>query len=378
MTNDRKGKSIQSNEQTSEDDLSGALIDAKKLIRYASESGMLISGQIIKTILSSADEIGTDQWNDEKESAFWDAVSKLSKEVSPVTIESIQATLYPTRSKSRAGRETMWFSIITIIFLVALIVCQIYWVIGNNVSSEINSLREQNQKIELEIDAIKYSMGKLAISLSDLKNSEKGESRTGEVFYDSNSGEFLERLELNAKINDFETRVGDMQKKLKEKEFEHRKNYDFLVANYRILAGWVDYVLVESKAVNVDPDKPDKEFILTWARSIIQAMSTYVLPMLYGLVGACAYILRSLFTEIRQVTFHGASIINHRLRLPLGMLSGVAIGWFFKAETLSSELGSIQPLALAFIAGYSVELLFTAMDTLIGAFVRDEKKGKIA
>jgi hypothetical protein len=34
---------------------------------------------------------------------------------------------------------------------------------------------------------------------------------------------------------------------------------------------------------------------------------------------------------------------------------------------------SIQPLALAFIAGYSVELVFTAMDNVIAAFAGERK-----
>ena len=101
-------------------------------------------------------------------------------------------------------------------------------------------------------------------------------------------------------------------------------------------------------------------------------MSSYILPLSYGLLGACAHILRMLKREIREVTFSPTSVISFRLRWPLGMLSGIAVGWFFGPEQLPGELSALQPLALAFLAGYSVELLFTGMDNLIDAFTKKE------
>jgi hypothetical protein len=50
-------------------------------------------------------------------------------------------------------------------------------------------------------------------------------------------------------------------------------------------------------------------------------------------------------------------------RLLLGGLSGLVIGWFIDPSSVKTA----SPFALAFVAGYSVELLFSIMDKIIAA-----------
>ena len=57
------------------------------------------------------------------------------------------------------------------------------------------------------------------------------------------------------------------------------------------------------------------------------------------------------------------------------MLGGLAVGWFVTPEQSSGAFMALSPLAMAFLAGYSIELLFTAMDTLIGAFAGKRQAG---
>ena len=78
--------------------------------------------------------------------------------------------------------------------------------------------------------------------------------------------------------------------------------------------------------------------------------------------------MRSLSNEIADLTYSKASDVRFRLRVVLGMLSGITVGLILSPEALPSSLSAITPLALAFLAGYSVELLFSAMDRLISAF----------
>lgn len=105
-------------------------------------------------------------------------------------------------------------------------------------------------------------------------------------------------------------------------------------------------------------------------------MSSYILPLFYGLLGAYAFILRTLSKEIASITFSSSSRVQLSLRWPLGMLAGIAVGWFFNDETLPKGLEPLQPLALAFLAGYGVELLFTGLDKLIHAFTGQESNLK--
>ena|SRR5690349_805375 len=49
------------------------------------------------------------------------------------------------------------------------------------------------------------------------------------------------------------------------------------------------------------------------------------------------------------------------------MVAGLAIGWYFKSSgTEVNAICLVSPFGLAFVARYSVERLFTAMDDRIG------------
>jgi hypothetical protein len=101
---------------------------------------------------------------------------------------------------------------------------------------------------------------------------------------------------------------------------------------------------------------------------ILVFLGGYVLPMLYGLLGACAFVLRKLSDEIDKLTYAHDARVRYALRLNIGLLSGLAIGWFVKPASGDPSLVSLSPLALAFVAGYGSELFFVALDRLVQAF----------
>ena len=125
----------------------------------------------------------------------------------------------------------------------------------------------------------------------------------------------------------------------------------------------------------------DARIAVTSAEFVLQALSTYVVPLLYGLLGAFAYVLREIAEEVRAVTFSHESCIRYNLRLSLGLLAGITVGFLVSPEAGQGAvqqaqpiltLATLGPMALAFLAGYSVELVFAVMDRIVSAFV-DEK-----
>jgi hypothetical protein len=90
----------------------------------------------------------------------------------------------------------------------------------------------------------------------------------------------------------------------------------------------------------------------------------YLLPVLYGALGTCAFILRSLYSQMVDRSFDPRRSGEFVVRLFLGMLSGVTVQWVFAKEGMPD---GTTPLVLAFLAGYSVELLFSGMDRLLAA-----------
>ena len=103
---------------------------------------------------------------------------------------------------------------------------------------------------------------------------------------------------------------------------------------------------------------------------VADVFQQFVLPMLYGGLGAIAYALRTLAQQSRDRLYRVENETADSLRTWLGVIAGLAIGWFFAPDNKSTGAGlsALSPLALAFVAGYSVDLLFTAMDRLVAAF----------
>jgi hypothetical protein len=106
------------------------------------------------------------------------------------------------------------------------------------------------------------------------------------------------------------------------------------------------------------------------AESVAVFLGSSILPLLYGLLGASVFLMRQLFGESHGtvVTVTTAKAV---LRLGLGGIAGLAIGWFWvpDASKSVSEVAKLStaPFALAFLAGFSIELLFSLLDRILAA-----------
>jgi hypothetical protein len=91
------------------------------------------------------------------------------------------------------------------------------------------------------------------------------------------------------------------------------------------------------------------------------AITTYVLPALYSVLGSLAFILRDLSEQSVSKTFHPTHgrFIN-RVRLVIAVIIGTVIGLFDNLWKDSAV--SASPLAIAFIAGYAANTFFAFLD----------------
>jgi hypothetical protein len=111
------------------------------------------------------------------------------------------------------------------------------------------------------------------------------------------------------------------------------------------------------------------------AKFALTAFQVYILPFLYGLLGTCVFILRGLASDIGTKSFE--SDVAYKLRMPLGALAGVAIAWVVTPSTTPDAIRSLPPAGLAFLAGYSVEVLFSSLDRFVAAFSIVPKPGGV-
>jgi hypothetical protein len=96
------------------------------------------------------------------------------------------------------------------------------------------------------------------------------------------------------------------------------------------------------------------------------AVANCLLPVLYALLGTCAYLLRSFERDMANRTYVPSSA--NSARFLIAAISGGVVGLF--NNFTSTQGASVPPLALAFLAGYAVDVFFSFLESLIRSFTR--------
>ncbi len=326
--------------------LSQAVLNANLMLVHASEQGLQITSDIIEKVVKAKYLEQNNAWTEADETEFWQVFRNISQIIQPVTIDSIKAANTKSqgsgwlmRNLGRVERFTLTRRAVrryvrgALFSLFAMLIIQVYSLIGTTILNNISSSDSKIQNLEEQV-----------ILQQQLNNIPKARA-----------------LQLNI------DKVADEREK-----------------NIELLALWlrpIDYLLLkepadlsifrqskESKTTNkaVYDKINDLGIRVTQsAQHPILIIGAYILPLFYGLLGAYAYVLRVLSEEIKNITYSQDSDIKYILRINLGALAGLGVGLFFTPDSEHLIALNLPPLTLAFIAGYSIEFLFTAIDKYV-------------
>jgi hypothetical protein len=105
-----------------------------------------------------------------------------------------------------------------------------------------------------------------------------------------------------------------------------------------------------------------------FAATVVDLFSNNILPMMFGLLGTFAGLMRAITGKVRDSTL---SPRDYRLALsllPMGIVAGLTVGLIIAPNAGSSvpgTVGTLSTTALAFLAGYGVEFYFNGLDLLL-------------
>ena len=102
--------------------------------------------------------------------------------------------------------------------------------------------------------------------------------------------------------------------------------------------------------------------------SVFYGAITLLLPVLYALLGACAYLLRSFDAQIKAKTFTRSRA--HSARLVIAGIGGAVVGLF--NNFVITQAATIPPLATAFVVGYAHDVFFAFLDGSLGAATKSK------
>src|SRR5207248_766111 len=89
-------------------------------------------------------------------------------------------------------------------------------------------------------------------------------------------------------------------------------------------------------------------FLTDAADNLVRNIKTFLLPMLYGLLGAYLFVIRRLAKDIKHLDYTWKKSMRNEARLILGLFVGVFFGYLFKVPSLESIAG-VTTYVLAFI-----------------------------
>lgn len=460
-------------------DIISAVDDAQIFVSYiAWDDNIDIDPEVLRALIEAKYLIQEDNWSADAELNFWINFDKLTEQVAPVTIDSLKATL-PWLGKD--GRAEDKHSIITdaakavrryrriaYTSLFFLLVFQIYWFIGTDLTNKLDTLFNDRHEVENKIEQMKVIQatnnnpnvtltGRTQSQLSEdytILNQEldsnyellinwnliwmfanKFEGKTTpytnfkyrEDIISVLDNRFLLAQNATAKQaaasdttsdeeapntppNSFNS-LSSSNRPASPPLSPHTNSSSMGKANYYLDSTSEEiYAWLETQKVDTDEaiqfnDNPEKNFSFLplsmkkqiqeiylqkrldkarnrfflnrlSAKFVLNALQTYFLPLLYGLLGAVIFVLRTLSAEIKAVTYSADSEIRYRLRMTLGSLAGLIIGWFFQPEE-GAAIASLGPMATSFLVGYNVNILFSIMDKFVDSITASiEGQGK--
>ncbi len=367
--------------------LAHAVADSRLLLTRAAHTGLELDDATLTTLVQAQYRQNDEDWTNEDEAAFWQAFSSLNVLVKPVTLESLKAVsqidahhplLKSFRFFNKSYRAAGIYTFLSLIFMVALLVAQMYWLIGEKLSQHLIRANEQVQQLRqrsgfeegqfvLEYDALRMEIETTRETL--VLWSQPWVFALSAVEEDF-SQPYGRQEELNLDIATIREQLKDAANRLTAfKDFQFDDVGQELNAVYRARVDSLTEALIQHKTVYEQAEN-EARFIETELRTlyVLNVMQRYLLPLLYGLLGATAYVLRLLITAIQQETYTGRANVKYRMRLFSGALAGLLIG-FFIIPNETSGLAVLSPMALSFLAGYNVEVLFMAMDRFIDVII---------
>jgi hypothetical protein len=142
------------------------------------------------------------------------------------------------------------------------------------------------------------------------------------------------------------------------------------VTSYQ-LAMWEPPSWLHSVSPQDEESSAEQKRTEQWATAAMAVVSNYIMPVLYGLLGSMAFVLRRHYDRLAAQLLLPRDRRANSIRLALGVVIGGCIGLIYSGSSAAQTTGllgaaaTLSTAAIAFLAGYGVEGVFNALDALI-------------
>jgi hypothetical protein len=343
--------------------------DADLMLAFAGGNGRKIDDTIRDSIVNTGVAVNTGALTAAEEQQFREACEGLTVALAPVNVQTLAAseTVLPGWSKSifdlRSWSFGRFFNVA--VFLLMLIVTCVtlsYYAEG---TFGLNRYQELTKSLSDADKDVTTKTGAKAGSALALAAAEKKPA-------DTDALAAAKRADLDAEAALKLAQAGLEQGRAEQEAIPARLSA-WAARPCNPSATWMQQYFLCSEAQKAPLAAGSKATAadkLDAARGVAARLSGVYLLLMMGWLGAHAYILRSMSKAISERSFAPNAGFGHIVRVGMGALAGIASSWLLKpGDVGGAQWANLPVWALAFVAGYSTELVFAFMDRILGAFL---------
>ena len=365
--------------------LSDNLEDAELLLSYAAETGIEVDDAVRRGILNARAAIESDGFTVPVADNLIMAFTELAQKVKPVTVESLRLwSLQRDQSqtefdRSPRGRLLRRLSEIGALGWTAILsgLIIVFFSVLAFVSSKLS------EKISNDIDTANALVSRLRVELGPGVES-SGNNMPAETA--SNPAISLQNRVwfgpdgIPPGLSDKDV-ISDLQQfaALMRQIYGYSRQLRRCLPNFsdsRFATSWTNQMeLTPGLNLRLSTELTDRiaeyQRVRSFANQVVErvnvyysAVATFILPVLYALLGTVVYLLRLHEDQIKRRIL----IVREKYaaRLLIAGISGLTVGQFINL----GQGVSLSPLALAFLAGYAVDVYFAFLEGLLQMFRR--------
>ena len=329
-----------------------ALEDAERLLKYAAEVGIDIEDKFRGHILRARTASATG-WDQESAANLLSALAKLAARLKPVTAQSLKA------SSDRATR-----TVVRTYWIVAICLAMI--IVPFSAASFVASALSGALRADI------VTANDLAVRLRSRLGAPLADG-AAENPADPDGAIITQLQQFAATIRDIDGRARQLNILMLRME-GHSDPYRGIRGQpgkihetFQLPKGLTNWAGAAADRTMVYED------VRYFATSLLDDVSVFYgavtvcfLPVLYALLGTCAYLLRTFEQQMTARTFLPS--IANSARFLIAAIGGAVVG-LFNNFTIGQG-ASIPPLAIAFLLGYAVDVFFAFLDGLLQPFTR--------
>jgi len=348
--------------------LDDVLVDAERLLKYAAEVGIEIDQATRDHVLEARTASGAG-WSEQTAANLMAAMTTLAARVKPVTAASLKACCDETKPTVRIYLTVaIWLAVFIVPFSVASFLAG---AISSNIRTDLATANDLAVKLQGQLGYPVQGASAAVAPTSPCSPFPAAAPQDPPASVDKN--EIIGELQLYAStIRSIDAHARQLKVLVPNREADPcnsiRKEPAKLHAVFQLPAGLPNLAQAAQDRTTLYQD------IRYFAQNLLDdesfcygAITTCILPVLYALLGTCAYLLRTFEQQMSSRTFVPSEA--NSARFLIAAIGGAVVGLF--NNFTMTQGASLSPLALAFLVGYAVDVFFAFLEGLLQMFTRN-------